>query len=359
MTEQPDAERAIRTFLAAHDLADATRTPMSGDASTRAYERITSGDGSWILAKSGSAARDGVICPIGANGEERRVLGYDALARRSCSRVDAFVCVADWLHAQGIPTPGIVAADLDAQLLLQEDLGDATLFAALAPDQDDPHRYRQAINLLVRMRGRAPTAALRAGNAGWVVQSYDDVALQAEADLFLDYYAPPKGRTPSDGDRAAWRAAWQDGCDRFASNPSTLVLRDYHSPNIMLVDDGIAIIDFQDALIGSPTYDLASLLQDPRRTIGPDFEREMIDHYLSQAGIGGEDSAAFLSEYHFFGLQRVTKLLGGFHRLALQGKPTYLQYIDFVESLLSRNLDYLGRAGRLPELVRIIEKLRG
>lgn len=357
-TEQQAAETAILAFLAANGLSDAVRTPMSGDASTRAYERVRLGDRSWILAKSGRAAITGVICPIDADAGQRRALGYDALARRSCSRVDAFVCVADWLHGLGLPTPGITAFDLDTQLLLQEDLGDATLFDALAPDQDDPHRYRQSIDLLVTMRGQAPAGPLRVGGAGWTVQSYDDVALRAEADLFLDYYVPAQGRSVSNTDRAAWDAAWQAGCDSFASAPSTLVLRDYHSPNIMLVGDGIAIIDFQDALVGSPAYDLASLLQDPRRTIGAEFEQEMIGYYLQQAGIDGAAASGFLAEYHFFGLQRVAKLLGGFHRLALHGKPTYLRYMDFVGALLDRNLDALSRMAQLPELVRIVRALR-
>jgi len=118
------------------------------------------------------------------------------------------------------------------------------------------------------------------------------------------------------------------------------VLRDYHAENIMLLPDGEqGIIDFQDALIGHPAYDLVSLLQDARREVDPDLEQLMLAYYRDATNA----SADFDLHYALLGAQRNTKIIGIFTRLwKRDGKERYLSFLPRMWGLLERDLAHPG-----------------
>ena len=120
--------------------------------------------------------------------------------------------------------------------------------------------------------------------------------------------------------------------------PGVTVLRDYHAENIMLLPGGEqGLIDFQDALIGHPAYDLVSLLQDARRDVSLELERAMLDHYLAQVDAGPE----FEADYARLGAQRNAKIVGIFSRLYKRdGKPRYLSMIPRVWAAMERDLSH-------------------
>jgi aminoglycoside/choline kinase family phosphotransferase len=116
------------------------------------------------------------------------------------------------------------------------------------------------------------------------------------------------------------------------------VLRDYHAENIMLLGslEEQGLLDFQDALVGHPAYDLVSLLQDARRDVSPELEAEMFDYYVQATGVAAND---FLADYARLGAQRNAKIVGIFVRLwRRDGKPRYLELIPRVWRLLERDL---------------------
>jgi aminoglycoside/choline kinase family phosphotransferase len=117
------------------------------------------------------------------------------------------------------------------------------------------------------------------------------------------------------------------------------VLRDYHAENIMLLG-GLhqqGLLDFQDALVGHPAYDLVSLLQDARRDVSPELEAEMFDYYQSKTTAGSE----FLADYARLGAQRNVKIIGIFVRLwKRDGKSRYLDLIPRVWAHLERDLSH-------------------
>ena len=123
---------------------------------------------------------------------------------------------------------------------------------------------------------------------------------------------------------------------------ASLVLRDYHIDNLMLLDgrDGVAacgLLDFQDAVIGPVTYDLVSLLEDARRDVPEDLAAAMRERYL--AGFPDLDRAAFDASYAVLGAQRNCKIVGIFTRLCLRdGKPLYLEHIPRVWRLIEQDL---------------------
>jgi aminoglycoside/choline kinase family phosphotransferase len=131
--------------------------------------------------------------------------------------------------------------------------------------------------------------------------------------------------------------------------PTTLVLRDYHVDNLMLLPGrpGVAacgLLDFQDALIGPTAYDLVSLLEDARRDIAPDLVRAMFDRYA--AAFPKLDRKALEAAYAVLGAQRNAKIIGIFTRLLRRdGKPQYLKHIPRVWRLLEGDLQHSALAG--------------
>lgn len=242
-----------------------------------------------------------------------------------------FIAVAEWLVGHGFSAPDILARDLDAGLLLLADFGDARLRETLdAEPGREAALYALATDLLAELHRHPPMTGLRPhGLKEWL----------SELELFPDWYAPAVG---IEVDRPSYRAAWEEVLAPVAADglgPVT-VLRDYHAENIMLVGgrEGIAhlgLLDFQDALAGHPAYDLASILEDARRDVSPEVEREMLSRYMAACGQG----EPFAQAYWALAAQRNTRILGVFCRLwKRDGKPGYRRFQPRMWGLLERDL---------------------
>lgn len=327
---------AARACIDQWGWADATRQPIAGDASYRLYERIRRAQRTAVLMNAPART------PGPAVYEGR---SYDEVAHRATD-IRAFVAIALALRERGIRAPKIIGADLEQGFLLTEDLGgNGIVDAAGAPVED---RYEAAIDLLVEMHAMAwPKAPPLPDGTIYNVPPYDRDALLVEVSLFPDWFGgqggepafPPK-------ERAAFLAAWGALIDRVDPSATTWVMRDFHSPNILWQADaaGIArvgVLDFQDTLIGHPAYDVASLAQDARVAIDAALEARLRDRYIA-GRINADpafDRAAFETAYAVLGLQRATKVLGIFTRLALaEGKPGYQRHRAWLKALIRRSL---------------------
>jgi aminoglycoside/choline kinase family phosphotransferase len=237
-----------------------------------------------------------------------------------------FLHVGKWLCAHGMRAPAIHAEQPERGLVLIEDFGTDRMRDWL---DDNPHAeeetYARAIDALVELHRRPPGP----------FAPYDMAVYQREAGLFVEWYCPAMQLAV---DEAGWRAAWDAALAPMLPRhePGVTVLRDYHAENIMLLADGDqGLIDFQDALVGHPAYDLVSLLQDARRDVDPVLERRMLDRYLARADAGAE----FEADYARLGAQRNAKIVGIFARLWLRdGKPRYLPMIPRVWEAMERDL---------------------
>ena len=167
--------------------------------------------------------------------------------------------------------------------------------------------------------------------------------MKMEVELLLDWHSPWKrgGAVVTDAERQSYLEIWDRLIDELATVERSIVLRDFHSPNIIWRGDRsghdrIGLIDFQDAMIGPSAYDLVSLLQDARRDVAVDLETAMLLHYAHHAGVADED---FLADYALLGAQRNAKIVGIFTRLDRRdGKPRYLEMIPRVWDALERDL---------------------
>ncbi len=296
---QPPA--GLDTFLNDNGWGGAAVDPLAGDASFRRYFRLRS-----------------------VNGEKAILM--DAPPPHENPR--PFIDVAEYLTRNAFRAPKIFAKDVVQGLVLIEDFGDERMREHLdAVPSDEAFIYRQAIDTIVRL-SRAECADL---------PPYDGAAYLREVRLLAEWYMPAM-QLRCDGQE--FDAVWKDALVPVADSQSVTVLRDYHAENIMLLDDGDqGIIDFQDALVGHPAYDLVSLLQDARRDVSPELEAEMMDYYKRAAQPVGD----FDLHYAILGAQRNTKIIGIFTRLwERDGKDRYLGFLPRMWGLLERDLAHPG-----------------
>ncbi len=334
-----DETFAARDLLIRSGLAMATRAHVQGDASTRRFERATQESGSAILMHWPSFG----TLPIHADG-----LSYEAIVHAT-DRLEAFLAVGDTLRRHGFRTPRLIAADEPRRLLLIEDLGSESI----APDgMASNDRYLAAARRLADMAGIVwPKVASSDDSRTFPLPAYDRRALLTEVELFASWYAPDiTGRPLHDTETAEWLALWDGLLARFDDDRSAWVLKDYHSPNILWQRDGdpIGLIDYQDALLGSPAYDLASLVTDARVDIPDDLATAMVDAYCSRRRevAGPFDEAEFRDRVVVIGAQRNAKILGRFVRYAkLTGRTHHLRFVPRVRHNFEKALSDKVLAG--------------
>ena len=287
----PDLRAALRgldDFLQGAGWDAATRQELAGDASGRRYMRLTRGTETAVL--------------------------MDAPAEQPDDPAQ-FLRIANHLADLGLSPPRCYAQDLEQGFLLLEDLGDDLLARLI---KADPNReaalLSAAVDVLIHLQSQPAPPNLPDLTADqWA----------ASAMLGIDNPAPLESALA-----AALRA--------HADGPRVLILRDYHAENIMLLDDGQqGMIDFQDALVGHPAYDLVSLLQDARRDVSPALESELRVYYHQTA----QPDPDFDAHYALLGAQRNTKIIGIFTRLwKRDGKERYLSFLPRMWGLLERDL---------------------
>jgi aminoglycoside/choline kinase family phosphotransferase len=340
-----DRSQLIDAFLQQHGLADAVRAPLPGDASTRRYERLTTASGQKLMLMDQPPAAESQPCDPSWSHDERHQQGWNAIARLSAGKIEAFAAVAAHLKSLGLSAPEILAIDAANGLAVLEDFGDALFAQVIAEGADEAPLYRAAIEALVVLH-EAPTPKALQGAAGdWSLLTYDATALQGGADLFIEWL--PKLVPSLCFDEVAiaqWRAAWAPIVAEGEAGASVMAHRDYHAENLILLTDksgaaSVGLIDFQDAVKAHPSWDLHSLLQDARRDVSPELEAAMLDHYFAlRPHVDRED---FMQNYAALAALNEARILGIFARLvARDNKPRYAAFMPRMWRHLNANLKH-------------------
>ena len=309
-------------------------TPLAGDASNRRYYRVTLAGGpphSVILMQLAE--------PEGFKQSEEAVSG----ATHAITDLP-FLNVMSHLAKAEVPVPALHYYDQAAGLLYLEDFGDVTLAEAVrtADAATVESRYKQAINVLVQMQVKATTPA----DPGCLAfhRSFDVPLLMWEFDHFLEYGVVARcGKPMCADDWTAIREECERIADLLAGQPRVFVHRDYHSRNLMVDGVRLGVIDFQDALLGPATYDLASLLRDAYIRLDESLIDGLVDYYLDQLAerrYVWTNRAAFRRLFDFTSIQRNLKAAGRFVYIdRVKGNPKFLADIPRVLSYVKRNLE--------------------
>lgn len=325
---------AIRRVLEGADLAAAQHRPLAGDASTRRYERLMLPDRSLVLMDAPAQPDPGLP---GTVPYSRQVhLAED---------VRPYVAIAEALAGRGFSAPRIIAADLEAGVLVTEDLGGEGIVDA--DRRPIPERYVTAAELLAELHA-APWSRHLSGRTEHELPPFDLDALVAETMLTPQWFAPRLlGKPLPDEAIAEFDAAWRSVLADYAEGrrETSLVLRDFHSPNIIWLPERtgtkrIGLLDFQDALFGPAAYDIASLAMDARVDVPEELYETILRRYAAaRAATNPVDEGALRADVAVMAAQRTTKIMGIFTRLAERdGKPAYLAHLPRLHAYLDRAL---------------------
>lgn len=298
----------LRAFIERAGWGDAQVTPLAGDASNRRYDRLMQPDG-------------------------RRAVVMDAPPAKG-EDIGPFVRIATYLTSAGLSAPRIFAQDAQQGFLLLEDLGDDLFARVLERDPGLEHMfYAAAVDVLGHLH-RAPPPALA---------PYDAATTAPLAALAFDWYQHGVTGTVDTVARDGFLQDFQALLAPLDQQPSVLVQRDYHAENLLWLPDRdgparVGLLDFQDAMLGHPAYDLVSVLQDARRDVAPALEQRMIARFLDQ---NPQDKDRFATAYAILGAQRNLRIMGVFARLCLRdGKAHYVDLIPRVWGHVQTNLKH-------------------
>ncbi len=309
-------------------------TPLAGDASNRRYYRavVAGGPPHTVIVMQ-------LAEPEGFKQSEEAVSG----SIHQISELP-FINILSHLATTNVPVPALHYYDQSAGLLYLEDFGDVTLAEAVS-QADAPSiesRYKQAINVLVHMQVSATTPA----NPGCVAfhRSFDAPLLMWEFDHFLEYgIVARRGRSLPDEAVTVIRREFGWIAELLAGQPRVFVHRDYHSRNLMVDGLRLGVIDFQDALMGPATYDLASLLRDAYIRLDETLVDELVTYYLdllAERRFVWTNRAAFRRLFDLTSIQRNLKAAGRFVYIdQVKGNPKFLADIPRVLSYVRRNLE--------------------
>lgn len=287
----------LGTHAARHALHLATLAPASADASLRRYFRLAAG---------------------GADGAT--LIAVDAPPPEKCRE---FAEIAGMLENAGVHVPRVLERDFERGFMLLTDLGTEPYITAL--DANDPERarplMRDALDALIRWQ-----LASREG----VLPVFDEAFMRREMELMPEWYIGRHlNRTVDENIRGVLDRTYALVIASARAQPQVYMLRDFMPRNLMICEPNPGVLDFQDAVTGPITYDVASLMRDAFLTWDEEFELDCFAYYWERAKRAGlpvdADFGEFYRQIEWMGLQRHIKILGLFARLHHRdGKSRYL-----------------------------------
>jgi aminoglycoside/choline kinase family phosphotransferase len=310
---------AARAQLNSAGWAGATRRHLQGDASTRAYERISRGAESAVLMD---------WPPRGQLTEGDPRAAFRAQDARVFAAVDAA------LDDAGLSVPRIL--EREDGLVLMEDFGAEGVIAVDVPVAE---RYLAAVEALASIHAQPRLRDI----PGHRLPRLSGEALLTEVAIFADHYAPYlRGAPLAPEARAALLDIWRDLDAWLQATEQSWVLFDVQSPNLFWLPERqgirrVGFIDFQDMFVGPAAYDVASLCQDARVTVPPDLEEALVAHYVACRG-PDFDADSFRTAYAVTGALRIAKILGAFSRSAVGGNERYIKHLPRLRAYLARDL---------------------
>lgn len=313
--------------------SDFSFSKIPGDASRREYYRILFDSKTYIL----------MYCP----------LDYTSL--------EPFIMIAKYLLSKNISVPRIFAKDNSLGLLLIEDFGSISLKKYIQ-DLEDHNQiydtYKLIIDILIELhnsvsvsdiiihtkqQGEQIEDELYHNTNKLMIHEYNNKLLLEELNLFTDYYIPYISGESNIQDhiKLEFLDQWTKILEQRPLFKKTLVLRDFHLENMLYLGDSagiksIGLIDFQDAVYGSPIYDIVSVLEDARIDVNGSMALKLLRYYAQRMSLDLED---VLLDYHILGAQRNSRILGVFVRKYVRDQDNrYLSYLTLVENYLRHDL---------------------
>lgn len=338
---------------------------IPGDASTRRYYRVTT---------KSSHNPKGPRSPMGSISEEIQLEALTGVPSFILARVDPFgdqketypfLVMRNHLEASGVMVPKVYDSDAERGLMLLEDLGDVTLLRRLqevSNGEVERQLYQRVLDGLIQLQFKASPQPggpeLPAFNL-----FFDHEKLMWEVGFTIEhFYQKHLGRDIAEADLKIMKDGFSEICTFLAEQPTVLTHRDFHSRNIMVcpqegksAGDRFVMIDFQDARMGPPQYDLVSLLRDSYYQLEETQISILLDYYLTQwEKLTGKSVTRrqFMYAFDMMAVQRNFKAIGSFASfMNRRGNPSYLKYIGNTFENIRRTLLKYPKYSKLREVL--------
>ena len=286
--------------------------PIAGDASFRTFYRLISSKSSKIVV-------------FAQKEKYKNLIAYSAINK--------------FLRTNKILVPKLYANNYPRGIIVIEDFGDSSFYKLLLKKRNKLIIYKKLVDLLLKIQKIKPKSKIKnIVNKMHVINKYSNKYLHEESDLFFDWYLPlflNRKKVLNIKKRTKKILSLLYNSLNFPN--SYFVHRDYHAQNLMKVSKKIGIIDSQDALIGNPTYDLVSLIDDVRIRTSRKLKDQIYSYYLKKNS--KINSEKFLEDFNILSVQRSLKIIGIFSRLFKRDKKKkYLKFIPYTWKLLETRM---------------------
>ena len=286
---------------------------ISGDASFREFYRLQKGKNTSIIVQANKEKFKNLI---------------------------TYIVVNKILAKYKIYAPKLISNHYEHNIIEITDLGQKSFYNLIIKKKNKFKYYKDLIKIIIKLQNIKLQQNYRLGKFKINFQNYSIRNLHKESDLFFDWYLKycfksSKLKKIKDIIKNELTKIYK----KLYFHNNTFVHRDFHVSNIMINKNKLGLIDSQDAIIGNPLYDVASLIDDVRIKLPSNLQEELLNFYYNKSKFKKEKYKNLKNDFEILSVQRNLKILGIFVRLCKRdGKPNYLKYLPYTWSLIQRRL---------------------
>ncbi len=248
-----------------------------------------------------------------------------------------YSAINKFLRKKGIYAPKLISQHFKEGIMEIEDFGNKTLLEYVKKSKNKLTFYKKCVDIILKIQKIKPVKKIKFGsNKYFDLSSYNTANLHKESDLFFDWYLlGVLGKKKSLKYKKIIKKELNKLYKKIFFKNQFIVHRDFHVSNIMPTNKKLGVIDTQDATLGNPMYDLASLVDDVRVKVPAQIKNKTYQYYLKNCSIKKRQIGLLKNDFDILSIQRNLKILGIFYRLFKRDhKPQYLKYLPYTWSLI-------------------------
>ena len=248
-----------------------------------------------------------------------------------------YSAINKFLRKKGIYAPKLISQHFKEGIMEIEDFGNKTLLEYVKKSKNKLTFYKKCVDIILKIQKIKPVKKIKFGsNKYFDLSSYNTANLHKESDLFFDWYLlGVLGKKKSLKYKKIIKKELNKLYKKIFFKNQFIVHRDFHVSNIMPTNKKLGVIDTQDAILGNPTYDLCSLLDDVRVKVPAQIKNKTYQYYLKNCSIKKRQIGLLKNDFDILSIQRNLKILGIFYRLFKRDhKPQYLKYLPYTWNLI-------------------------
>tara|TARA_B100000945_G_scaffold215196_1_gene173388 strand:+ start:690 stop:1655 length:966 start_codon:yes stop_codon:yes gene_type:complete len=253
----------------------------------------------------------------------------------------AYSAINKFLRKKGIYTPKLISQHFNEGIMEIEDFGNNTLLHHIKKSKNKLSIYKRCVDLILKIQKIKPIRKIKLESNKYVnLGNYNKKNLHKESNLFFNWYLPGVlGKKKSLKFNKIIKKELKKIYKKIYFKNQFIVHRDFHISNIMPTNKKLGLIDTQDAILGNPTYDLASLLDDVRVKVPAKIKKHLFQYYIKNCTIKKKEISLLKNDFDILSIQRNLKILGIFYRLFKRdNKSQYLKYLPYTWNLIELRL---------------------